>query len=210
MKIKDWKLYLVADVDFAEGRDLVAMTWEAVRAGVNLVQLRAKNLEMLPFIELSFRMVEMLKPREVPLIINDRVDIALACGADGVHLGQSDIPPSEARAALGPDALIGISANTVEQAAAAESCGADYIGASPVFWTDSKPDLDPELGLAGLRAMRKAVSIPIVAIGGINAENAAAVIEAGADGVAVISAILGARDPAAAAIGLRRALQDDV
>lgn len=210
MKIKDWKLYLVADVDFTEGRDLVATTWQAVRAGVSLVQLRAKNLEMLPFLDLSFRMIEMLKPREVPLIINDRVDIALASGADGVHLGQSDVSPSEARAVLGPDALIGISANTVEQAAAAESSGADYIGASPVFWTASKPDLDPELGLAGLRAMRKAVSIPIVAIGGINADNAAAVIEAGADGVAVISAILGARDPAAAARGLRRALQDDV
>jgi thiamine-phosphate pyrophosphorylase len=208
--IRDWRLYLVADVDFAGEIDLVAKTWEAVRAGVNVVQLRAKSLEPLAFLETSFRMAEMLKPRGIPLIINDRVDIARACKAEGVHLGQSDMPLEEARGLLGPEAVIGVSVCNVTQARHAEAGGADYIAASPVFPTASKTDLDPALGLQGLRALREAVSLPIIAIGGINADNAAQVIGAGASGLAVISAILGADDAGPAARALLRAIDGEV
>ncbi len=137
--------------------------------------------------------------RGIPLIINDRLDVALAVGADGVHLGQSDMPLAMARAIVGDTLLIGISAESVADAVAAEEGGADYLGVSPVFATPTKSDTAPALGLEGLRAIRRAVRIPLVGIGGLDRGNAAAVIEAGADGVAVVSAIVAAADPAQAA-----------
>ncbi len=199
-------LYLVADVDYAPGKDVVALAVAAVRGGVTIVQLRAKGSETRGFLELATRMASALKRRSVPLIINDRVDIALACGADGVHLGQDDMPLDAARKLLGGVKIIGVSANTLKEAREAERLGADYVGLGPIYATTTKDTDLPVLGPEGIRRMRQKIGIPIVAIGGINAGNAAAVMKAGAAGVAVVSAILGAPDVRLAAADLKKVL----
>ena len=148
-----------------------------------------------------------LRGTGVPLIVNDRVDVALAIGADGVHLGQQDMSIADARRLGPPGWIIGVSAETVADAVRAEKEGADYIGVSPVFATPTKTDAAPPLGLSGLRQMRAATKIPLVAIGGIHAGNARDVIRAGADGLAVVSAIVAADDPRAAATQLRQEIE---
>lgn len=203
----DWSLYLVADFDFCAGRDLVALTERAVEGGVTVVQLRAKSLGSHELFTLASRMAEALRSRAVPLIINDRADIAAACGADGVHLGQDDLPPSAARRLVGGKGIIGVSVNTVEEACAAERAGADYVGLGPAFATATKDTDLPVLGPDGMREVRPRVAIPVIAIGGIHAGNAAAIMAAGADGIAVVSAILGADDARRAAAGLRAAIR---
>jgi thiamine-phosphate pyrophosphorylase len=202
----DWNLYLVADVNYAEGRDLVSLIKEAVRGGVTIVQLRAKGFETRRFLELATRMASVLKRRSVPLIINDRVDIALACGADGVHLGQDDMPLDKARQLLGKSKIIGVSVNTLKETREAERLGADYIGLGPIYATTTKDTDLPVLGPEGIRPMRQKIGIPIIAIGGINSGNAADVMKAGAAGIAVVSAILDATDPRSAAAELKKAL----
>ncbi len=208
MDILDWSLCLVADAEAARGRWLPALVEEAVGAGVGAVQLRAKILDTKDFFELSCRLSDVLKVFSVPLIINDRVDIALACGAQGVHLGHRDLPIREARALLGRKKLIGRSVNTVAEAREAQSAGADYLGAGPVYFTASKKDLPKLLGLEGLRAIKSAVRIPVLAVGGITPARAGEVAAAGADGLAVISAVLGAEDVAAATRALLSAFHD--
>jgi len=203
----DFSLYLVADAEFAAGRDLLGIVDAAVQGGVTVVQLRAKALPFQEFLALGLRAADRLAGTGVPLLINDRVDIALACGADGVHLGQEDMPLATARKILGGDRIIGISANTVEEARAAELGGADYIGASPAFATATKETALPVLGPEGVRSIKRAVRIPVVAIGGIGTTNAAALADSGADGIAVISAVLGAPDARRAAEDLRRAFK---
>ena len=146
---------------------------------------------------------EWLRARGVPFLINDDVDLALACDADGLHVGQGDLPCAEARRRLGPQRLVGVSVSTVAEAAQAMRDGADYLGVSPIFSTPTKPDAPAPTGLAGLCAIRAAVRLPLVAIGGIHAGNATDVLAAGADGIAVVSAILAAPDPRAAAQALR-------
>jgi thiamine-phosphate pyrophosphorylase len=200
----DYSLYLVADADFAEGRDLAALVDAAVRGGASVVQLRAKSLDGRAFIGLALEISRRLTGTGVPLLVNDRVDIALACGAAGVHLGQDDMPVAAARRLLGPDAVIGISVNTPEEAVRAEREGADYVGAGPAFATSTKETPLAVLGPAGIARIKSAVRIPVVAIGGISAGNAASLAAAGADGIAVVSAILGAPDPARAAEELAR------
>ena len=154
----DLSLYLVADVDFAAGRDLVRLVREAVRGGVTAVQLRAKGLGTREFLKLATRMAAVLKGRSIPLIINDRVDIALACGADGVHLGQDDMPADKARKLLGRSKIIGISVNTMKEARAAERLGADYLGLGPMYETTTKDTGLPAVGPAGIRADAKSGS----------------------------------------------------
>ena len=200
----DLSLYLVADVEFASGRDLAYLAGEAVLGGVTIVQLRAKGLKTSEFLDLATRMAAVLKERSVPLIINDRVDIAMACGADGVHLGQDDGPPDVARTLLGGSKIIGVSVNTLEEAHEAERLGADYIGLGPIYATTTKDTELPVLGPEELRRMRQKIGIPIIAIGGINAGNAAEVMKAGAAGIAVVSAILGAPDARKAASELKK------
>ena len=202
----DWRLCLVADAEAAGPRNLVSIIQEATKAGATLIQLRSKKSKTREFLDLALQTAEILKHTEIPLIINDRVDVALACGADGVHLGQQDMPLVHARKLLGKDRLIGISVNTIEEAQAAEREGADYIGVGPVYFTSSKDKIPGILGLEGLRAVRKKVHIPILAIGGINTQNVRAVISCGADGIAVISAIMGADDAAKATTRLLNAL----
>ena len=202
----DLTLYLVADADYVAGRDLVPLIENAVRGGVTAVQLRAKNSSHGDFLDLARRAAAVLKTNRVPLLINDRVDIALACGAAGVHLGQDDVPPALARKVLAKGAVIGVSVNTPEEAEEAERQGADYVGAGPVYRTSTKDTDLPVLGPEGIRRIRDRVRIQVVAIGGITELNALAAREAGADGVAAVSAILGAPDPEQAARGLRNAM----
>jgi thiamine-phosphate pyrophosphorylase len=159
--------------------------------GATLIQLREKRLPALQFYEQAKAAVTAANQTGAQLIVNDRVDVALAAGAQGVHLGQDDIPPEAARRLLGDEAVIGYSTHSIEQARQALTLPIDYMAIGPIFKTTSKSDTAPTLGLEGLRAVRKAVGeVPLVAIGGISHANAPAVIEAGADSVALISALL--------------------
>jgi thiamine-phosphate pyrophosphorylase len=194
MRKTDFTLCLIADTEAAKGRNILSIIEGAVDAGVNLVQLRAKNLETRDFLGLALEIAKVLEAKKTAFIINDRVDVAQACRASGVHLGQKDLPLPFARKIMGKKKSIGISVNTVKEAVEAEAEGADYLGVGPIFSTLTKKELRPLLGLAGLKAIRKKVRIPILAIGGINAANAREVMDCGAEGIAVVSAIMGAED----------------
>lgn len=200
----DYSLYLVTDRGLARGRSTLEIVRAAVRGGVSCVQLREKTCSTREFIEEALKLKAFLDSSGVALIINDRVDVALAVAADGVHLGQSDMPLAAARSIVGDSMVIGISAESMRDAVEAESGGADYLGVSPIFATPTKTDTAAPLGLAGLQAIRRAVKIPLVGIGGLNRSNAAEVVRSGADGVAVVSAIVAAEDPEQAARDLTR------
>ncbi len=202
----DLSLYLVAGSDAVGGRRLEDVVAAAVRGGVTLVQLREKTLPDVEVVELARALKGLLGPAGVPLIINDRAEVARAAGADGVHLGQGDLDAGRAREILGPGALIGVSAGTRAEAGRVDKALADYVGVGPVYATPTKPDAGPPIGIAGLTAVHAALApLPVVAIGGIGAQNAAEVMASGAaDGIAVVSAICGADDPQAAARALRR------
>jgi len=204
----DYTLYLVTDADLAQGRSLLDMVCAAVDGGVTCVQVREKTVSSRKYLERLAPVRDLLRERGVPLFVNDRVDIALAVEADGVHLGQTDMPLALARRIAGDRLIIGISCEAAQDAVEAERGGADYVSVSPVFATPTKTDTAPALGLDGVRAIRAAVRVPVVTIGGINASNAADVIRAGADGVCVVSAIVGAPDPRAAAAALRDVVEE--
>ncbi len=203
----DPSLYLVTDQRLCGERNVLDMVGLAVRGGVTMVQLREKRLDMRSLVDLARALKGLLAPFGVPLLINDRVDAALAVGADGVHLGQHDMPAELARHLLGPRALIGLSVERLEHIHEAGRLDVDYYGVSPIFPTPTKPDLESAWGLAGLAAARLATARQLVAIGGINADNAETVVRAGADGVAVVSAICSAADPLRAAEMLVQALR---
>lgn len=204
----DYSLYLVTDRGLARGRSNLEIVTAAVDGGATVVQLREKDCPTLEFIEQALLIKAFLKTRHIPLVVNDRVDIALAVKADGVHLGQTDMPLNMAKDILGDTMLIGISAESIEDAITAEKGGADYLGVSPIYATPTKTDTAPALGLEGLREIRKAVKLPLVGIGGLNTDNAADVIRNGADGVAVVSAIVAADDPSAAARELKQIINE--
>jgi thiamine-phosphate pyrophosphorylase len=195
----DYSLYLVTDRGLARGRSTLDIVKAAVLGGVTCVQLREKECPTLEFIEQAMAIKIFLSAEGIPLIINDRLDVAQAINADGVHLGQTDMPLNMARAIVEDSMIIGISAESLEDAVEAEKGGADYLGVSPIYATPTKTDTAPPLGLEGLRQIRAAVNIPLVGIGGLNRDNAAEAIRNGADGVAVVSAIVAAEDPQAAA-----------
>ncbi len=205
-RTRNWSLYLVTDRGLAGSRPLPDVVAAAVRGGVTVVQLREKQCSTREFVELARSLKALLAPCGVPLIVNDRVDVALAAGADGVHVGQSDMDPRDVRRLLGPDAIVGLSVETMEQAERAAALDVDYLGVSPIFSTPTKTDTASEWGLSGLAALRHASKHVLVAIGGIHPLNATQVIEAGADGIAVVSAICVAPDPETAARDLRRAI----
>ena len=193
--MKDYlKLYLVTDRELSLGRSLEEVVAEAVRGGVTVVQLREKDASTGEFIELARRLMQLLKPLDIPLIINDRVDVALAVDADGVHIGQSDMSYEDARRLLGPDKIIGLSVENFEDIEAANALDVDYIGISPVYGTPTKTDTAEPFGLEGLRKAVQMSVHPTVAIGGMNASTIGEVIAAGADGVAVVSAICSAKN----------------
>lgn len=205
MQVDALRVYLVTDRSLARGRSLAAVVRAAVEGGVTCVQLREKHAGTREFLALARELMALLAPYRVPLVINDRVDIALACGAQGVHLGQSDMPAHEARRLLPPGTFIGWSVESPADVAASAALPIDYLGVSPVFATPTKTDTSAAWGLEGLAAVRAATRLPLVAIGGLNAVNAAQAIRAGADGIAVVSALCAADDPRAAALALKRA-----
>lgn len=192
-------LYLVTDRGLAGDRPLEEVVLAAVEGGAGVVQLREKELATRAFVESARRLKALLEPRGIPLIVNDRGDVALAAGADGVHLGQEDMAYPDARALLGPDAIIGLSVETPEDVREAEGFDVDYLGVSPIFPTPTKTDTKGAWGLDGLAEVRRMSRHRLVAIGGLNATNAADAIRAGADAVAVVSAICAAADPRRAA-----------
>lgn len=210
MDTKCLKLYLVTDSGIAaarpDGKSVGEIVLEAVKGGVTMVQLREKEMDTRSFIALAAELKKALSGTGVPLIINDRVDVALASGADGVHIGQSDMPYAMARALLGPDRIIGLSAENIEQVEAANGLDVDYIGISPVFATPTKTDTAAPFGIDGLRRAVGISEHPCVGIGGMNIACAADVMEAGADGIAVVSAIMAAPDPQGAAAELSAAV----
>lgn len=208
-KKADYRLYLVTDRELSLGRPIEDVVFEAVRGGVTMVQLREKTLPTRPFVEFARRLKVMLTPLDIPLIINDRIDIALSSGADGVHIGQEDMSCLDARRLLGPEAIIGLSVENLEQAAEAEALDVDYLGVSPIFVTPTKSELETQWGLEGLQRLRHKSRKTLVAIGGIGSEDAAGVLNAGADGLAVVSAICSAADPRAAAADLRRIIESN-
>lgn len=201
----DYSLYLVAQTDDREPDRLLPTVEAALRGGVTCVQLREKEAATGAFVEIALAMKRLTAQFNVPLIINDRIDVAQACEAEGVHLGQSDMPLTLARKILGPAKIIGISASNVVATVTAEKNGADYIGAGAVFATPTKTDTGKPLGLAGLWEITRAVKIPVVAVGGMKAHNAAAMRAHGAAGIAVVSAIMAAADPEQAARELQTA-----
>lgn len=196
-------VYLVTDRDLSLGRSLDWVVEKAVKGGATIVQLREKELETKEFIDEAKRIKKVLHPYGVPLLINDRVDVALAVNADGVHLGQNDMPYEMARKILGKDFIIGLSVESYAQAEEADKLDVDYIGISPVFTTPTKKELTEELGLDGVRKITELSRHPAVGIGSIKVHNAGDVVKAGADGVAVVSGICSADDPGEAARELR-------
>jgi thiamine-phosphate pyrophosphorylase len=206
-KVRDFKLYVIIDGKTAKGRDLVTVTREAIAGGADVIQLREKELPAGRILELARAIRKAIRTEEAVFLINDRPDIALAAGADGVHLGQDDIPPEAARAIMGRDKIIGVSTHCLEQARAAEEKGVDYIGVGPVFSTPTKPGYK-SVGLELIRSVKDAVKLPFVAIGGIEGNNILQVIAAGAARVAVVRAVCGADDVQAAARTLKESLMN--
>ena len=204
----DYSLYLVTDQGLARGGSTLEIVKAAVSGGVSCVQLREKECPTLEFIEQAMAIKKFLSAEGIPLIINDRLDVAQAINADGVHLGQTDMPLDMARAIVQDSMIFGISAESLEDAVEAEKGGADYLGVSPIYATPTKTDTAPPLGLQGLRQIRAAVNIPLVGIGGLNRDNAAEAIRNGADGIAVVSAIVSAGDPQAAAAELNQLISE--
>ena len=211
MNPNEWRTYLVTQQSRSAGRETPAVVEAALSGGVDAVQLREKGRPARERYELGRRLRGLTADAGVPLIVNDRIDLAAAVDADGVHLGQSDLPAAVARDRLGDEAIVGVSASTVREARAAADAGADYLGVGAVYRTDTKdvPDETDGVGPERVASIADAVNLPVVGIGGIDAGNAAAVAEAGAAGVAVVSAVTAAADPRAATAELREVVRDE-
>lgn len=203
--------YLVTQASLSEGRSTPEVVAAAIEGGVDVVQVREKDTPARERLDVAREVREQTRAAGVPMVVNDRVDIAAAVDADGVHLGDDDLPVAAAREQLGEDALIGRSVSTPETAREAEAAGADYLGVGAIYATGSKADIDDEeydIGLEPIRKTDAAVDIPFVGIGGVTPENAAEVVAAGADGVAVITAITAAADPVRATRNLGEAVAE--
>jgi len=204
----EWQTYLVTAASRSAGRTTPEVVAAAIDGGIDVVQLRDKGASARERYETGLRLRELTAEAGVPLIVNDRVDLAAAVDADGVHLGQSDLPASVARERLGASSVVGVSASTVDEAREAEAAGADYLGVGAVYGTASKdvPDEQNGIGTDRIAAVADAVGIPVIGIGGVDASNAGRVVDAGATGVAVLSAITAAEDPAEATAALGEAV----
>ena len=201
-------LYAITDRTWLkEGETLTGVCADVLKNGATFLQIREKDLDQADFEREAKELKALCAGRGVPFVVNDSVQIALDIGADGVHVGQSDICGRDIRAMIGPDRILGISAGTVQEAAAAQAAGADYIGVGAVFPTSTKKDAR-SLSVSQLREICRAVTIPVVAIGGISAANLMQLAGSGVDGIAVVSAIFGARDPGRAAAGLLAAAKE--
>lgn len=200
------RLYVIVGSAHTAGRPVLHVAKEAIRGGAQIIQLREKELATRAFLEEARALREITAEAGIPLIINDRVDIAAAVKADGVHLGQDDLPLAAARQILGEQAIIGISTHSLAEALRAEKEGADYIGFGPVFPTATKPEYAAQ-GIEALKEVTEKVRVPVVAIGGINATNVPLVLQAGAKRIAVVSAVASAPEVAETAALLRRMLE---
>ena len=203
-------LYFVAGPDDTRGRPVLDVVLEAVRGGVTIVQLRWKDAPGRALVEQARRLVDALRPLGVPLIVNDRVDVALASGADGVHVGQDDIAPEGVRELIGERYILGLSVTTLDEARLVDPRLVDYVGLGPAFATATKADAAPPMGLDDMREACRVLAVPAIAIGGVSADTAAAVMATGVEGIAVVSAIGGADDPYRAARRLKSIVHDAV
>ncbi|MEK7365945.1 MAG: thiamine phosphate synthase [Candidatus Deferrimicrobiota bacterium] len=203
-----WRLYVITDEKASRGRPHLQVAEAAILGGADVLQLRDKEASSGQLYRVALQLRKLTRDAKVPFIVNDRLDIALAADADGVHVGQADLPASVVREIMGPGKILGVSVDTVEEALLAEKDGADYLGVGPVFEArGTKPDAGEPLGVDRIVRIRRHCRLPIVAIGGIDAGNARKVREAGADAAAVISAIVAADDIAHAARRLKRILE---
>lgn len=202
----DYGLYLVSDREVLKGRDFIKSLEEAILGGATIVQLREKEASSLEFYQLALKAKALTVKYNVPLIINDRVDIALAVDADGVHVGQSDLPAHIVRDMIGESKILGVSTTTLEESKKAVEDGADYIGVGALFPTGTKTDADL-VTLDQLRYIKENMDIPVVGIGGIHEGNIKTIMEVGIDGVAIVSAILGKEDIKEAAQNLKASIQ---
>ncbi len=193
------RLCLVTDRLLAGARPLAEIVAAAARGGATMVQLREKEATTRAFLEEARALKALLRPLGVKFLVNDRLDVAIAVDADGLHVGQDDMPVGEARRLLGPDKIIGLSITDPSQALRSDAAAADYLGVGPIYTQQTKSDASRPLGVEGFRQARRLTGSPMVAIGGLTPENAAPLVAAGADGVAVVSAIVAATDPEAAA-----------
>jgi len=200
-------VYLVTDRRLCGERGVETVVAQAAGAGACCVQLREKTASTRHFIEAAKRIKDLLAPHHIPLIINDRVDVALAAGADGVHVGQSDMPPETARLILGPAAIIGLSVETWDDVVKAQRLDVNYLGISPVYATPTKTDTKEPWGIEGIARIKKFSRHPLVGIGGLDASNLEAVVLAGADCIAVVSAICAAPDPFKATLRLKETVE---
>ena len=203
-----YELYVITDEAIAGGLPHAEIARRAIAGGADVIQLREKECGCPELNRIGRTLCEITRKTGTLFIVNDRLDVALACGADGVHLGQDDIRVGVARQIAPPGFIIGVSVGTVDEAVMAEQAGADYLALSPVFSTASKNNAGTGRGLGVLREIRRNVSVPVIAIGGINRDNVRDVIAAGADGVAVISVVVGSPDITAAARELKKLVFD--
>jgi thiamine-phosphate pyrophosphorylase len=206
----DLSTYLLTDRSLCAERGVEAVVRQAIAGGVSLVQLRDPEAKTGELVEQARALLALLRPAGIPLIINDRVDVALAVSADGVHVGQRDMAIADVRRLVGPTMIVGLSISTLaELERSAPALGAvDYLGVGPIFATQTKPDAAPPIGISGLAEVAARTTLPIVAIGGVTQGNAAATIRAGAQGVAVVSEICCASDPTRATQALARAVRE--
>ncbi len=203
--VLDLSLYLVLDPDLCGGLPgMLETARQAAGSGASVVQLRAPQWKKRQWLEAAWALKALLEPFQVPLIINDQIDVALAMGAAGVHIGQQDLPARVTRELIGPERWLGLSVSNAAEMDAAETALIDYLGVGPVYSTGTKPDASPVIGVEGFAGLVGARQCPVVAIGGIGSGRAAPLIRAAADGVAVVSAICGQSDPAAATRALRQ------
>ena len=203
----DFKLYVIIDRKSSGGRDLAYLAQEAIEGGADMIQLRDKDSSASEILKVGRAIRDLTRKKKIPFIINDRVDIAVAVGADGVHLGQDDLPIEAARSMMGSGKLIGLSTHSLPQALEAEKKGADYIGVGPIFSTPTKPDYRA-VGIDLIREVRDKIKIPFVVIGGIDESNIDEVIAAGARRVAVVRAVCGAKDVRGASERLKERIKN--
>ena len=208
MNTIDLSLYLVLDPDLCGGpAGMVHTAIQAAKNGATVVQLRAPNWKKRQWLATAFALKAALAPYGVPLIINDHIDVALAVDAEGVHVGQGDLPALETRRLIGPDRILGLSVGSAEEMATVPAAGVDYLGIGPVYPTGTKADAGEATGVALFAELVASTALPVVAIGGIHRDNCSPLFEAGTDGVAVVSAICGRDDPARATAALNETIQ---
>jgi len=194
-KIQNWRLYLITDEQLSQGKSHLQIADAAIQGGADVIQLRDKSASSRELYDSAGQIRELTRKNKIPFILNDRLDIALAVQADGLHVGQTDLPVKVARKVLGASGILGVSAGSLQEAILAEQDGADYLGVGPVYEArGTKADAGEPRGLTLISQIRQHCNIPIIAIGGITPENANEVLKAGASGVAVISAIIAAPD----------------